>query len=78
MQLKVRRLKVNHRIQYCRRAVVGFVLAARCGIFVPLPGMEPAPHAWNLNPWTAREVPGVVDLDKTSKLQRKLMLETKA
>ena len=31
-----------------------------CGILVPRPGIEPTPpavEAWNLNHWTAREVP---------------------
>ena len=33
---------------------------AACGILVPQPGIQlvpPALEAWNLNPWTAREVP---------------------
>ena len=32
-----------------------------CGILIPQPGIEPTPpalEAWNLNHWTAREVPG--------------------
>ena len=35
---------------------------AACRILVPWPGMEPTPpavEAWNLNHWTAREVPTV-------------------
>ena len=34
--------------------------SAACGILVPRPGIKPAPPAveeWNLNQWTAREVP---------------------
>ena len=36
------------------------VLVAACGILVPQPGIRPTPpvmEAWNLNNWTAREVP---------------------
>ena len=34
-----------------------------CGILVPCPGTEARPSAvkaWNSNPWTAREFPGII------------------
>ena len=45
----------------------GFFLATvACGSFVPQPGIEPVPRALeaqNLNQWTAREVPAVLDIN---------------
>ena len=38
---------------------------AACGNLVPQPGIEPMPpaaEAWSLNHWTAREVPGDIEL----------------
>ena len=48
-----------------------FGCTTACWILVPQPGMEPTPpvaQVWNLNHWTTREVPAVLDYSPKCKI----------